>query len=167
MLKIENHDFDVKFAQIDIKQRQYKGESVVTVGLMVEFFPSLVKENIVSGASEIKLDSTDIHSLKDLEEKTFEGEIGSITISANNMGDWEHVYENSFSISFGKKKNRKISVRVESPKLSFEGDATIVSLYTTSTDLKKLEKVFSLEEFYQTPIKKQVGNSTISKYYVK
>lgn len=167
MLKVENHEFDVKFAQIDMKQRQYKGESVVTVQLMIEFFPSLVDERIVSGALEIKVDSTEIHSIADFEEKSFKGEIGSITLSANNMGDWEHVYESSFAISFGKRKGRKIPVSLSSLKCTFEGEATLVSLYTTSTDPEQLEEEFSLKDFYEIPMKKEVGNSTISKYYVK
>lgn len=42
MLELENHKFEIKSAELNFKQRNYKGESIVTVQIMIEFFHHLL-----------------------------------------------------------------------------------------------------------------------------
>lgn len=165
MLKIKNTEFKEKFTEINLRQRNYQDQSYITVQFTTEFYPKIVSDQIVSGAIDIKLDLSHIQSLDDLSEQKYKGEIGSITISINNHGVWEHQTVETFELSFGKRDADEISFVVRAKDLSFESIGTIVSLYTTSTD--RLDEVFEMKDFYPQVLKKEIGKSTISKYIVK
>lgn len=167
MLKIENHEFEIKSTELNFKQRNYKGESIVTVQIIVEFFPSLVKNNIVSGTIEIKLDSNKIKSIKDIENKTFKGDIGNVMIAVNNNGNFEYQSKDEFEISFKEKNNRNIKFTLKLDNCILEEKATIVSLYTTSTSKEDLKDKFDLTDFYDTFIEKEMGKNKILKFFVK
>lgn len=167
MLKIENHEFKIKSTELNFKQRNYKGESIVTVQIMVEFFPSLVKDNIVSGTIEIKLDSNKIKGIKDIENKTFKGDIGNVMIAALNNGNFEYKSKDEFEISFKEKNNRNINFTLKLDNCLLETDATMVSLYTTSTSKDDLKDKFDLTDFYDTYIEKEIGKNKILKFFVK
>ena len=62
MLKIQNNSFEIKYTEINIRQRMFEKQSYVTMIINTEFFPSLVGENIISGSIEIKLDLKEILS---------------------------------------------------------------------------------------------------------
>ncbi len=167
MLEIEKSFFKIKFSEMNIRQRMYQEKSIITVQIMTEFYPTLAKDNIVSGAVEVKLDLSDITSLSDLDGKHYTGDIGSVVISIHNEGVWEHKNLSTFSITFQERVGREIPFTLETDICKIEATATIVSLYTTSTEEKKLKKYFDIKDFYNTCIQRKIGNSTISRYYVK
>ncbi|MDD3341480.1 MAG: hypothetical protein PHN72_04775 [Bacilli bacterium] len=167
MLKIENHNFKIKSSETNLRQRLYQEESIISVQIMTEFFPQQVDEKIVSGAVDIKVDLQNIHSLSNLENKTYKGDIGNVTISVNNMGVWEHKSLDTFEITFGNKEGNDISYSVKAEGLLIEEKTTIVSLYTTSRDKETLSKHFDLKDFYETCTEREIGKSHIYKYYAK
>lgn len=167
MLKIENTKFKEKFTEINIRQRMYKKKSYITLMITTEFFPSLVGENMISGVVEIKLDIQDIHSLDELSSKTYKGDIGSITISVNNDGIWEHQTNDNFEINITKRKGRKLSFILKTDNCKLDTTGIIVSLYTTSSSKKELVNHFDLKDFHEKPIVKEIGNNQIMKYFVK
>ena len=167
MLKIEKSKFSEKFTEINIRQRIYKKKSYITLMINTEFYPSLVGENLVSGAIEIKLDIEGIKSLDDLVGKSYKGDIGSITISVNNDGIWEHQAKDDFEITITKRDKRKLSFELKTDNCTLKTTGILVSLYTTSSTEKELSKNFSLDDFYDNPVVKSIGNNEIRKYFVK
>lgn len=167
MLKIEKSKFSEKFTEINIRQRIYKKKSYITLMINTEFYPSLVGENLVSGAIEIKLDIEGIKSLDDLVGKSYKGDIGSITISVNNDGIWEHQSKDDFEITITKRDKRKLSFELKTDNCTLKTTGILVSLYTTSSTEKELSKNFSLDDFYDNPVVKSIGNNEIRKYFVK
>lgn len=167
MIKIENHMFEIKSSETNLRQRMYKGESIVSIQIMIECFPTLVADKIVSGAVEIKVDIPEVHSLHDFEGKTYEGDIGNVTISVNNMGVWEYKSLDTFKIVFKKRKGRELSFSLQAESCEIEDKTTLISLYTTSTCIDDVKKNFDLEDFYDVCVEREVGKSHIYKYYVK
>lgn len=167
MLKIQNTEFEIKYTEINIRQRMYQNESYVTLMINAEFFPSLVDEKIVSGSIDIKLDIKDIKSLDDLNNKTYNGDIGNVTISVNNNGIWEHQSCDNFKVKINKKEGKKLDFELETDSCEFKTIGRIVSLYTTSTSSEELAKNFDLKDFHSIPITKEIGNSKVYKYYIK
>lgn len=86
MLKIKQFEVEEKFSEIHFRHRMYQDKSIMTINIMTEFFPALLDDSIVSGAIDIKLDVDDIHSLQDLEGKSYKGKVGFVTLSVNNHG---------------------------------------------------------------------------------
>ena len=167
MLKIQNNEFEIKFTEINIRQRMYQNESYITLIINTEFYPSLVEENIISGSIDAKIDLKDIKSLDDLTNKNYKGEIGNVTISVNNNGVWEHNSCDNFEIKIKERNGKKISFKLETNNCKLDTTETLISLYTTSTTKEEIDKNFDLKDFHNIPITKEVGNSKISKYYVK
>lgn len=167
MLRIENTNFREKFTEVNIRQRMYKGKSYITLMITTEFFPSLVKENVVSGVVDVKLDIKDVHSLDDLNEKKYEGDIGSVTISVNNNGIWEHQTKDNFCINIDKRNGRELTFLLKTDNCELQTTGVIVSLYTTSSSEKDLKHSFDLDDFYEQPYLKEIGNRQIMKYFVK
>ena len=167
MLKIENTKFSEKFTEINIRQRMYKGDSFITLMINTEFYPTLVGEAIVSGVIEAKLDIQGIKSLDDLVGKSYKGDIGSVTISVNNDGIWEHQSKDEFSIAITGRKGRVLSFELKTDNCTLKTKGIMVSLYTTSSTKEELANIFNLDDFYDNSVVKTVGNSNISKYFVK
>ncbi|MBQ8681471.1 MAG: hypothetical protein IJ509_00975 [Bacilli bacterium] len=167
MLKIEKTTFKEKSTEINIRQRMYKGKSFITLIVTTEFFPSLVGENLVSGMIEAKIDINDISCLEALVGKNYKGDIGSVTISVNNDGIWEHQSCDSFEFSISKRKGRDLSFSLKTDNCNLKTTGVMVSLYSTSSTKKELEKNFDLRDFYDKPIVKDIGKSQIMKYFVK
>lgn len=167
MLKIEKTEFEMKYTEINIRQRLYKGSSYITLLLNTEFFPTLVGNSIVSGAIEAKIDVEGITSLDDLVDKKYEGDIGSATISVNNNGIWEHQSYSKFKVKFGQRNGRNIEILLETDNTKLETKAVIVSLYTTSSNEDELKKYFDFSDFYDVKQVKEIGNSKVIKYFVK
>lgn len=167
MLKIENVEFREKFTEINIRQRMYEGNSFITMVINTEFYPSLVKENIVSGVIEVKLDIDGIKSLDDLVNKSYDGDIGKVTISVNNNGIWEHDTKDKFKVEIKSRNGRELEFLLETDNCTLETTGILVSLYTTSTGNEELKKNFDLNDFYENSVDKEIGNSKIIKYFVK
>ena len=167
MLEINNIKFTEKFTEINIRHRRYEEENYITLLITTEFFPALYKENIVSGALEAKVDIKGIKSLNDLKDKSYKGEIGSLSISVNNNGIWEHEKTNNFEIEIKNIKNRDFNLNLSSTNCSLETTGTLVSLYTTSTSEKVLKENFNLKEFYPNPQVREIGKNKVYKYFVK
>lgn len=167
MIKIRNVEVKQKSCELNLKQRMYQGESIITVQMMLEFFPTMIDGQIASGALEVNVDVTDIHSLNDLENKTYSGKVGRATLSVCNEGVWEHNNIYDLNVTFGKRNGNDISVKVEVEDCNCEVTATIVSLYTVSSSEENMSKSFVMEDFYEKPIKKEIGKNTILKYIVK
>ena len=167
MLEIKKHSFKEKFTEINIRQRNYENQSFITVQFTTEFYPSIVNDQIVSGAIDLKLDLSDIHALDDLSSKKYEGDIGSLTISVSNNGVWEHQSLDRFEVIFGKREKNEIPFQIKAKDIIFNSVGTIVSLYTTSTSEKELEKVFNLSDFYTQVVRKEIGKSTIIRFIAK
>lgn len=167
MLKIEKTKFSEKFTEINIRQRMYKKKSFITLIINTEFYPALVGENLVSGAIEVKLDIKDIKSLDDLVGKSYKGDMGSVTISVNNDGIWEHQSKNEFEIAITGRNKRKLSFELKTDNCTLKTTGIMVSLYTTSSTDEELSRNFSLDDFYENPVVKSIGNNEVRKYFVK
>lgn len=167
MLKIQNNEFEIKYTEINIRQRMYQNESYITLMINTEFYPNLVDENVISGSIDIKIDINDIKSLDDLANKSYKGDIGNVTISVNNNGVWEHQSSDNFKVKINKKDGNKLDFELETDSCCLKTVGRIVSLYTTSTSNDELSKNFDLKDFHNIPIMKEIGNSKIYKYYVK
>lgn len=167
MIEIEKSKFTEKFTEINIRQRLYKNKSFITLMINTEFYPTLVGDNLVSGVIEIKLDITDIKSLDDLVGKSYKGDIGSVTISVNNDGIWEHQTIHEFEIDITDRKKRELSFELKTDNCNLKTTGVMVSLYTTSSTEKELDKTFDLKDFYDKPIIKSIGNNEVIKYFVK
>lgn len=169
MLKLNNELFQIQFSDCNLRQRNYQDKSFVTVSIQTSFYPKLVGSDIVNGTIEMTLDVSDIHSLTDLENKTYAKEEVKISISKSVGGLWENDTFYDGEVSFGKRQGNMISFSFKSQKGNVEvsTDATIVSLYTTSTKEKDLNKAFDMNDFYEIPIRKEIQSREILKYIAK
>lgn len=167
MLKIEKSNFSEKFTEINIRQRIYNKKSFITLMINTEFYPSLVGDNLVSGVIEAKLDIEGIKSLDDLVDKSYKGDIGSVTISVNNDGIWEHQTADNFEVNVIERKGRKLKFELKTNNCTLKTTGIVVSLYTTSSTEKQLGTYFDLKDFYEKPIIKAIGNNEVMKYFVK
>lgn len=167
MLTINDISFQVKSTEMNIKQRTYQGKSIITAEIMTEFFPKMVDGDVLSGAVTIKLDMTDVKSLDAMAQKKYRGEIGNVTLSVNKNGIWEHVSCSNFEFAFQERKGNQFAfeMHTKEPICDLALTTTLVSLYTTNDE--KLKKQFQLDDFYATPITREIGTSSIKKYYVK
>lgn len=167
MLKVKKIKFKEKFTEINIRQRMYKKKSFITLMINTEFYPSLVGDVLVSGVIEAKLDIKDIKSLDDLINKSYSGDIGSVVISVNNDGVWEHQSYNDFSVSITGRKGRILSFELTTDDCVLKTNGVMVSLYTTSSSEKELSRNFDLKDFYEKPVIKTIGSNEVRKYFVK
>ena len=167
MLKIKKIKFKEKFTEINIRQRMYKKKSFITLMINTEFYPSLVGDALVSGVIEAKLDIKDIKSLDDLIGKSYSGDIGSVVISVNNDGVWEHQTYTDFGVAITGRKGRVLSFELTTDDCVLKTNGVMVSLYTTSSSEKELSKNFDLKDFYERPVIKTIGNNEVRKYFVK
>lgn len=167
MLEIEKSNFSEKFTEINIRQRLYKEKNFITLMITTEFYPSLVGDRLVSGGIEVKLDIQDIKSLDDLVGKRYKGDIGSVVISVNNDGIWEHQTYNDFEVTISKRNGRKLMFELKTDNCILKTTGVMVSLYTTSSTEKQLRENFDLGDFYENPVVKTIGNNEVMKYFVK
>lgn len=165
MLKIKKYEFETKSVEMNLKQRNYQKESIVSAEIMIEFFPCVYEDAVISGAIQIVMDASEIHCLDDFNDKTYEGKVGKVLLSINKDGVWEHKTIYDYTLSFKKRKKNKINFSCVGEDFQIKEEATIVSLYTTSTE--KMEDVFLMKDFYDVKFEKKIGQSTISKYIVK
>lgn len=167
MLEIQKNKFEIKYTDINIRQRIYQKDSYVTLIINTEFYPSLIEENVISGSIDIKLDLKNVKSLEDLVNTSYSGDIGSVTISVNNDGVWEHKSYDKFKISISKRNGKLLDFDLEAEDCKLKTKGRIISLYTTSTSQEELSQNFDLKDFQNFPITKEIGNSKISRYYIK
>lgn len=167
MIKIQDIKFQEKFTEINIRHRLYKNKPIITLIINTEFYPAEYKGNVVSGALEAKIDIKGIRSLDDLVDKTYKGDIGSVTISVNNDGVWEHESKDNFEIEIKSRKNRKLEFTLTTDNCKLNTKGILVSLYTTSTSREQLIKEFDLDDFYDKPHIREIGNNKIYKFFVK
>ena len=167
MIKINNIKFEEKFSEANIRYRVFEDENVITLIINTEVYPSLFKDNVVCGAIEAKIDIEGINKVDDLENTKYEGRVGNVTISVNNNGVWEHESYEDFKVEIKDINNRKIKLSIKTDTLNMNTTATLVSLYTTSTSREKLLKRFNLDNFYDKPIIRKIGNNEVYKYFVK
>ncbi len=165
MLKIKNYDFEIKSSMMNIKQRTYQGESFVSAEIIVDFYPAIYEEAIISGSVTITLDANNIKSLNDFENKEFSGDIGKVTLSISKDSTWEHKNLFKYNLKFDKKEGNKLSFSMNGEDCEVESVATIVSLFSTNVD--KLSDVFDMSDFYDVYTEKTVGTSIIRKYIAK
>ena len=163
MIKINNIKFEEKFSEANIRYRVFEDKNVITLIINTEFYPSVFKDNVVSGAIEAKIDIEGINKVDDLENTKYEGKIGNVTISVNNDGVWEHESYEDFKVEIKDINNRKIKLSIKTDTLNMNTTATLVSLYTTSTSREKLLKRFDLNNFYDKPVIRQIGNNEVYK----
>lgn len=167
MIKINNIKFEEKFSEANIRYRVFEDKNVITLIINTEFYPSVFKDNVVSGAIEAKIDIEGINKVDDLENTKYEGKIGNVTISVNNDGVWEHESYEDFKVEIKDINNRKIKLSIKTDTLNMNTTAILVSLYTTSTSREKLLKRFDLNNFYDKPIIRKIGNNEVYKYFIK
>lgn len=167
MLEIQKNKFEIKYTDINIRQRMYQENSYITLMINTEFYPTLVDENIISGSIEIKLDLKDIKSIDDLIDTKYNGDIGNVTISVNNDGVWEHKSYDKFKIKINTRNDKQLDFELETKDCKLKTTGRIISLYTTSTSQEELSKNFNLKDFHDIPTTKDIGNSKISRYYIK
>ena len=163
MLTIKKAPFQVQSIELNMRQRTFEKESIVSLMMDLSFYPRELDGEIVSGSISVVVDTNQIHCLNDLEQKTFDQEV-KVSCAISRNGFWEHYDAYDGILTFQTRKQNQIAFTLESKKneLHIEDVATMVSLYTTST-----KENFQMEDFYQTPIKKEIQKRTILKYFVK
>ena len=167
MLEINKQIFDVKSAEINFRQRNYNEKSYITVNITTDFFPSIVNDQVVYGNIDLKIDLEGIKSIEDLVNKEYNGEIGTINISVNNDGIWESNNIENFKVVFTNREDKYLSFKISAKDFEYEDKARMISLYTTSTSEEDLQTKFDLKDFHLRAIKREVGKSVISKYFIK
>ena len=157
MLKIKKAPFQVQSIELNMRQRTFEKESIVSLMMDLSFYPRELDGEIVSGSISVVVDTNQIHCLNDLEQKTFDQEV-KVSCAISRNGFWEHYDAYDGILTFQTRKKNQIAFTLESKKneLHIEGVATMVSLYTTSTKEKELKENFQMKDFYQTPIKKEI-----------
>lgn len=167
MLEIKKNSFREKFTEINIRQRMYQKENFITLLINTEFFPSLVGENLVGGAIEVKLDIAGVSSLDELVGKSYNGDIGNVMISVNNDGVWEQQSQDNFMVDIVSRHGRELRFVLKTADCVLDTVGVMVSLYSTSSDEQELKKNFDLCDFYDKPVIKAIGNNQVRKYFVK
>lgn len=167
MLEINKQEFDIKSAEINFRQRNYNDKSYITVNITTDFFPSIVNDQVVYGNIDLKIDLEEIKSIEDLIGKEYKGEIGTINISVNNDGIWESNNIEDFKVKFITREDRYLSFEISAKDFEYKDKARMISLYTTSTSEEDLQTKFDLKDFHLRAIKREVGKSVISKYFIK
>ncbi len=167
MIKLKQHEVELKMQELNFKQRMYKDDSIVTVQMKVDFYPTMIDQSIISGGIDVKLDILGLSSIHALENQTYEGKVGYVTVTINNHGTYEYLNVENFKVSFGRIDKNKIPVTFACEEVEFYLVMNMVSLYTTSSDEDTLSKVFDLSDFYDEPIESTVGNRKICKYFMK
>lgn len=168
MLTIKNTPFQVQSIELNLRQRTYEKESIVSLMLDLSFYPRELDGEIVSGSISVVADTNQVHCLNDLEQKTFDQEV-KVSCAISRNGFWEHYDAYDGILTFQTRKQNQIAFTLESKKneLHIEGVATMVSLYTTSTREEELKKQFQMNDFYTISIQKGIQKRTILKYFVK
>ena len=167
MLEINKQKFDVKSAEINFRQRNYNEKSYITVNITTDFFPSIVNDQVVYGNIDLKIDLEGIKSIENLVNKEYNGEIGTINISVNNDGIWESNNIENFKVVFTNREDKYLSFKISAKDFEYEDKARMISLNTTSTSEEDLQTKFDLKDFHLRAIKREVGKSVISKYFIK
>ena len=167
MIEIEKTKFLEKFTEINFRQRMYEGKNFITLIVNMEVYPSLVKDSIISGSVEVKVDLEGISSIDELVGKCYDGDIGKVTISINNDGIWEHQTNDKFKFEVKGRNGRILDFVVVGDNFNLDVSGVMVSLYTISTSKEELNKIFKLDDFYESFIEKEVGSSKIMKFFVK
>ena len=155
MLQVKKNTFQVQYIDMNFRQRVYENESIISIMMDISFYPRELDGEIVSGTFSVLVDTNQIKTIKDLENKTFNQEV-KVSAAISRNGSWEH-YDNQIDFHLESKKN----------ELELDGTATMISLYSTSSNEETLKKYFQMDDFYPTPIKKKIQNREILKYYVK
>lgn len=168
MLTIKNTPFQVQSIELNLRQRTYEKESIISLMLDLSFYPRELDGEIVSGSISVVTDTNQVHCLNDLEQKTFDQEV-KVSCAISRNGFWEHYDAYDGILTFQTRKQNQIAFTLESKKneLHIEGVATMVSLYTTSTREEELKKQFQMNDFYTISIQKGIQKRTILKYFVK
>ena len=168
MLTIKNTPFQVQSIELNLRQRTYEKESIISLMLDLSFYPRELDGEIVSGSISVVADTNQVHCLNDLEQKTFDQEV-KVSCAISRNGFWEHYDAYDGILTFQTRKQNQIAFTLESKKneLHIEGVATMVSLYTTSTREEELKKQFQMNDFYTISIQKGIQKRTILKYFVK
>jgi len=166
MLEIEKTKFEISTSEIEIKQRMFEGESIVSIQIRTSFYPNLINDKIISGSVDIVVDDK-IRSLDELNNKKYDN--GKITFTKSVDGKWETESFYDFEIIFKERNNNKIEIEVICNKanLKYHSACYITSLYTTSSTEEEIKKYFDLKDFYNKPVIKELSKSVISKYIVK
>lgn len=168
MLQIKKNIFQVQYIDMNFRQRIYEKESIVSIMIDISFYPRELDGEIVSGTFSVLVDTNQIHCLQDLENKTFDQEV-KVSAAISHNGSWEHYDAYDGILTFMNLDHNRIDFHLESKKneLELDGCATIISLYSTSSNEETLKQNFQMSDFYPTVIKKNIQNREILKYYVK
>ena len=168
MLKIKKAPFQVQSIELNMRQRTFEKESIVSLMMDLSFYPRELDGEIVSGSISVVVDTNQIHCLNDLEQKTFDQEV-KVSCAISRNGFWEHYDAYDGILTFMNLDHNQIDFHLESKKneLELDGCATIVSLYSTSSNEETLKQYFQMSDFYPTVIQKKIQNRDILKYYVK
>lgn len=169
VLKLKNEEFDVQSTEIELKQRMYQEESVVSVQISTTFYPKMANGKIVNGNIVITTDIPSLKSLSELEGKTFEGDSCKARFSISTDGIWDSSTFYDCKVVFGIKEKNKIPCICSCAKGDCELDVvgTLISLYTMSTKEDILKTVFDMNDFYEKPIIKEINQKQILKFIVK
>ena len=168
MLQVKKNTFQVQYIDMNFRQRVYENESIISIMMDISFYPRELDGEIVSGTFSVLVDTHQIKTIKDLENKTFNQEV-KVSAAISRNGSWEHYDAYDGILTFMNCNHNHIDFHLESKKneLELDGTATMISLYSTSSNEETLKKYFQMDDFYPTPIKKKIQNREILKYYVK
>ena len=89
MLIIKKAPFQVQSIELNMRQRTFEKESIVSLMMDLSFYPRELDGEIVSGSISVVVDTNQIHCLNDLEQKTFDQEV-KVSCAISRNGLWEH-----------------------------------------------------------------------------
>ncbi len=163
MIKLKNELVKLQSSELNIKQRVFEKQSIVTLELKTLFYPTLIDEQIVFGSIELTVDNSECKSLNDFLKTDFKD--GKVVVNLNEDGKWNTYTFYDFKIKFIKIEENDISFELEFTDCKISEKANITSLYTIGN--KNIAEYFDLSDFYEKPIVKEIANKEIFKFFKK
>ncbi len=161
MIKLKNNKLKLQYSELNLKQRLFEKESIVSLELKTSFYPSLIDEDIVFGSIDLTVDCN-IKSLQQLVGKEFNE--GKVVVNLNENGNWNSYTFYEFKAKFIE-LNDDITFELTFTDCEIKEKANITSLYSIGN--KDVSEYFDLSSFHKNPIVKQIANKEIFKYYKK
>ena len=139
MLTIKKALFQVQSIELNMRQRTFEKESIVSLMMDLSFYPRELDGEIVSGSISVVVDTNQIHCLNDLEQKTFDQEV-KVSCAISRNGFWEHYDAYDGILTFQTRKQNQIAFTLESKKneLHIEGGEFVYHQYKRKRIKRKL-----------------------------
>lgn len=169
MLIIDKEKFEIQFSDMEIKQRLYNEESIISIQVHTNFYPKMLDKKIISGSIDLTIDVTSLKNIKDIEGKNYSGDNVKLLTSISRNGKWETNTYYDVVVSIKEKNDNKFKIEIQSNEanIKMDGKTRLTSLYTTSMTEESVKDNFELEDFYPNPVIKEINGRAILKFIAK